>query len=824
MRVALAILCGLICFTGSVFALPPHPDLLEQVRMGEIARPVAFDATDLLAQSIPHVSYELDEEVNTIVLLVCFSDSVCSFNAQEFDTLFFSNDSGSVNHYFNDLTGGGLTFATSSLPSFLGWRGLPESKAWYMNDQQGLGEYPQNSQRLVMDAITQADPFVDFSVYDNDGDGEVEQVIIVHAGPSAQQTGQANDPWSFTGTTQLPVEVDDIVINNFILLPEYVLTHSGALPLTVGPPAMELAKSWLGMVDLTDPLNEQASIGQWSLMAYGCWNGPQEAGECPAWPDPYNRMLAGLTTPFALQRDSINALIPAASLNDMVFQLWREGEVGTEYFLLENRRQSGYNTYLPGAGLLLYHIDETVTTGNQYPWYPGGPDNGHFLVALEQADSHWDLETGTNFGDAGDPWPGSTNAQVFDQGSVPNSRSYSDAYSRVEIRNISTADSLMQAILRVGIAPAVEAPDNLAAAIDQTTGVVTLNWEFDIVAQTDELAYDNSQYTGFYYWNDGTMAVRFTPQSICQVLALKFFTRNVSTFEAQVFSFHGNQPDTTAQHATQATSEHYNWVTVDVENGGLYYNTSFVAGFHGMDEIASLGADASIETGRSWDYNGEEWSQWPEAYLVRAVVRYLATGETVILTPDGTLPAVQAADVKSPSLADFGAIQNTDELDEFLEFNVYRNFELIGTTTNILYSDTLDEFGMYRYYVTAQHDIGESSASNQQWVRYEDQSLEQCDKDLLPEKFSIASVYPNPFNNEATVTIHLPESGYMKLEVFNILGETAGILVSSPFAAGAWDFEINGASLSSGIYLLRATLTPPGSNTRTAFHKMVLLK
>ena len=49
---------------------------------------------------------------------------------------------------------------------------------------------------------------------------------------------------------------------------------------------------------------------------------------------------------------------------------------------------------------------------------------------------------------------------------------------------------------------------------------------------------------------------------------------------------------------------------------------------------------------------------------------------------------------------------------EFLYFNVYRDGVLLGTTTDLLYSDVLPDYGIYHYSVTAMHSEGESVASS----------------------------------------------------------------------------------------------------------------
>ncbi len=868
MRHVTAILVGLLGLFTAASALPPHPDLLQRIHNGDVPTPVIVDraAESLDQQAFPQRTSmsELDETLSLLVLLLEFPDSGFVYDAAEYDSTFFIANTGSVTDYFHEISYGAVDFQTLHLPSLIEPLNMPHVKGWYVNGQQGLGSFPQNSQQLALDAITAVDDFVNFAEYDNNGDGLVDNLVLVHAGASAQQTGLFNDFWSLSWTLPIPVETDSVAISNFTLLPEYMVVGDSTLPLTPGPPAFELAQSHFGMVDLTVPDDEHSSLGTWSLMAYGAWNGEETVGESPAHPDPYNRMRAGWLEPHLLQHDSIAAVFPQVETEPGVYQLWTGGVVEDEYYLVENRRQTGFDQYIPASGLLIYHVDESVTTRNTLPWYPGHQNDGHLLVALEQADGTWDLEQGSNRGDGGDPWPGWSDEHSFNSSSTPSTRSYEGLFTDVQVLNISAPDSVMQADLHIGVAPAVEAPYNLTGSVDNQTGVVDLEWEFDVVTEDEELLYDNGEYTGFYYWDGGTMGVRFTPASICRLLALRFYTRNNSTFEARVYDVTAGTPDTAVTYAVEAQSAHYNWVTADVSAGGLYFNTDFVGAFHGLDDIANLGVDANLDHGRSWDFDGEEWSEWPQAYLVRAVVQYLATGQIVALIPSPAQPisgcsqvsskassnvpshdVIPAqAGISSPSSSDkaffssirmnhspagvkgsiqtaTGQTQAGGELDEFLEFRVYRNENFVGATTELTFSDTLPEPGLYRYFVTALHDNGESAPSGDAWINYEDLDAEEPGENLLPETFAIESVYPNPFNSRTTVTVATPAQGALTLELFNVLGERVSRQQQTLTAAGQYRVTLQGtAALPTGTYLLRASW----NGQQWGVQKLVLIK
>ena len=132
----------------------------------------------------------------------------------------------------------------------------------------------------------------------------------------------------------------------------------------------------------------------------------------------------------------------------MAYRIWAGGALGNEYFLVENRQRVGFDAYLRGPGICIYHIDDNKS-GNTQEWYPGLPGSQHYLVAMEQADGAFDLERDRNGGDSSDPWPGATGKRAFDDFSSPNSRAYSGTSTQIAVWDISDSDSLMTANLDI---------------------------------------------------------------------------------------------------------------------------------------------------------------------------------------------------------------------------------------------------------------------------------------------------------------------------------------------------------------------------------------
>jgi len=98
------------------------------------------------------------------------------------------------------------------------------------------------------------------------------------------------------------------------------------------------------------------------------------------------------------------------------------------------------------------------------------------------------------------------------------------------------------------------------------------------------------------------------------------------------------------------------------------------------------------------------------------------------------------------------------------------------------------------------------------------------DGGLLPSRFSLAQNYPNPFNPETEIAFNLRVEGHVRLEVFNILGQSVAVLADGYRPQGItvahWDGrDARGAVVPTGIYFYRLT-----QDSQSFVRKMVLLK
>jgi immune inhibitor A len=308
--------------------------------------------------------------------------------------------------------------------------------AAYAHGAAGTGPALPNAQTMARDAVIASDPDVDFTPYDNDGNGYVDAFIVIHAGAGGEVTGDSNDIWSHKWTLDGGARsVDQTKIYAYLTVPE---------DCKIGVCAHELGHLLFGFPDLYDTDYSSEGIGNWCLMAGGSWGG---GGDTPVHPSAWCKANQGWVT---IDNRKSNSAVDVADVktSNTVYRLWKDGAASAEYFLLENRQQAKFDVSLPGPGLLIWHVDE-----NQ----PGNTDEHHYKVALMQADGKRDLERNVNRGDAGDAYPGSSNNRTFNATSNPNSKSYGNVDSGVAVSAIGANGptiSVQIQVKRPGASPA----------------------------------------------------------------------------------------------------------------------------------------------------------------------------------------------------------------------------------------------------------------------------------------------------------------------------------------------------------------------------------
>jgi hypothetical protein len=90
----------------------------------------------------------------------------------------------------------------------------------------------------------------------------------------------------------------------------------------------------------------------------------------------------------------------------------------------------------------------------------------------------------------------------------------------------------------------------------------------------------------------------------------------------------------------------------------------------------------------------------------------------------------------------------------------------------------------------------------------------------IPTSYQLFQNFPNPFNPLTTIRFSLPESGSVKINVYNILGERVAQLVNTELNAGRHEIIFSGPNLASGVYIYTLDV----QNKFFEAKKMLLLK
>lgn len=367
--------------------------------------------------------------LQVIVVLVEFPDRKIEATRQRFEELFFSEGTlatGSVRDYYREVTNGLVDIQGEVVGPYE----LPETLDTYAGGGSGMQKQLPNARTMARHAAEAADRDVDFGPFDNDGNGQVDAFVVVHAGPDGAETAKGTDIWSHKWLLEPDEYVADATnIYGYLTIPEDA---------RLGVCAHELGHLLFGWPDLYDIDNSSNGIGDWCLMASGSWNGTPD-GDAPAHPSAWCKAQQGWVEVVTVRANEITKIADVKDART-VWRLWTEGDASPEYFLVENRQRVRFDEHLPGEGLLVWHVDDSTEDNS---------NENHYKVALVQADGLRALEARGDEGDEGDPFPGSSGNRAFDGGSLPTSNSYAGAATFVAITEISDAAAEMTARLEV---------------------------------------------------------------------------------------------------------------------------------------------------------------------------------------------------------------------------------------------------------------------------------------------------------------------------------------------------------------------------------------
>lgn len=312
------------------------------------------------------------------------------------NTVGFTNSEGyrgSVHDYFLSQSNGkfDLTFDVA------GPYTLANNYEYYGADYNSYKDI--NVREMITEACTAANKDVDFSVYDWDGDGEVEQIYVLYAGEGQASGGDANTVWPHESALYPSITLDNTRLYTYACGSELVLGGAGG----IGTFCHEFSHC-LGLPDMYDTDYSGAyGMGPYSLMCSGSYNGNSML---PANYTAYELMFSGWQQPVELTGEvEINGM-KAIGDGGETYVFYNKG-YSNEFYMLENRQLTGWDAALPAAGLVITHVDY-----NRSSWANNNVNNDpeHQRCYVFHADN------GSN--DKGVPYPNGINNKLTDT-SIP---------------------------------------------------------------------------------------------------------------------------------------------------------------------------------------------------------------------------------------------------------------------------------------------------------------------------------------------------------------------------------------------------------------------
>ncbi len=349
------------------------------------------------AKKGPKAITDLTGEKRFLVILFGFQDRNFTYGKTAFRLLFnqvnytAGGRTGSVRDYYHDVSGGLFTLKMDVVGPYIG----SENTSYYGSTDWG-------AQYFAREAVDSAAKDVDFSLYDNDHDGNIDGLHIIFAGYGEEAGAPSSAIWSHKWNIFDPPTYDGTVIDVYSCSPE--LSGSGGESLTaIGVICHELGHVF-GAPDYYDT-DYEGSGGQfpglsyWDIMSGGSWN---HGGISPAQHNPYTKIYiykwANCDT--INNKTGIYKLKPITGSNDEIKRV--NTSTPGDFFLIENRQQNKWDQYLPSHGMLVYHIHPNanganvsnyrhpqqiyiIAKGSVYDTFPSGTPSSYGSVSTASA-------------------------------------------------------------------------------------------------------------------------------------------------------------------------------------------------------------------------------------------------------------------------------------------------------------------------------------------------------------------------------------------------------------------------------------------------------
>ena len=376
---------------------------------------------------------------------------------------------GSVHDYFYDASYGQFDLEFD----VVGPVKLKYNMSYYGTDDAYTGGIDKYVGEMIVEAIQGAVGQVDFSQYDWDNNGEVDQVYVLYAGYGQAGGAPSSTVWPHEyylqySSYQKRLYAGGKYFNQYSCGNE-LYGNSGTQLAGIGTLCHEYSHC-LGLPDFYDTAGNNFGMAKWSVMDGGVYNN-YTCVPCPY--TAYERYLSGWLEPTELDGPTMVKDMRPITEHPDAYIIYNDGN-RDEYFMLENHQKTGWDAYAGGHGMLVTHIDYDKTI-----WAQNKINNtaSRQRMTIIPADNAYDQTTP---GYAGDPFPGTKGKTALTDDTTPAARVYNkntttgNYYMGKPITNITEKNGLISFSFMGAAVP--NAPTSLTAEAVTENGF-TAKWD-----------------------------------------------------------------------------------------------------------------------------------------------------------------------------------------------------------------------------------------------------------------------------------------------------------------------------------------------------------